>query len=297
VAQRPPNIVVILADDMGFNDVTTYGGGHGAQGVPTPAIDAIARDGVRFDRGYAGSAVCTVSRAALMTGRYPWRFGVQFTPTPGAFGAVVGGLGSRSERAAVDHRQGARRKAKGFDDLGMPASEQTLAELLKARGYHTVHIGKWHLGTPEKPEMRPNNQGFDESLYMEGLLYLPQNSPDVVSTPSRTSTRSTSSCGPTCAKASATTAATGSSPPIPDRLLHRRGGQRDPREPQPAVLAVPGALGRAHAAAGSKADYDALPASPTTAAGSTPPWCARSTAAWAGCCRRCASRAWRTTPS
>jgi uncharacterized sulfatase len=178
-AQRPPNIVVILADDMGFNDVTTYGGGHGAQGAPTPAIDAIARDGVRFERGYAGSAVCTVSRAALMTGRYPWRFGVQFTPTPGAFAAVVGGLGSGDPNAppSIIDRERAR-KAKGFDDLGMPASEQTLAELVRARGYHTVHIGKWHLG--QSTDMRPNNQGFDESLNMEGLLYWRKNAPDVV---------------------------------------------------------------------------------------------------------------------
>jgi arylsulfatase A-like enzyme len=179
VAQRPPNIIVILADDMGFNDVTTYGGGHGAQGVPTPHIDALARDGVRFDRGYAGSAVCTVSRAALMTGRYPWRFGVQFTPTPGAFAAVVGGLGSSDPlmpRSIIDRERA--RKARGFDDLGMPASEQTLAELVKARGYHTIHIGKWHLG--QSKELRPNNQGFDESLNQEGLLYWPKNSPDVV---------------------------------------------------------------------------------------------------------------------
>ena len=80
LAQRPPNIIVILADDLGFNDVTTNGGGYAAQGAPTPAIDSIARDGVRFDNGYAGAAICTVSRAALMTGRYPWRFGVEFTP-------------------------------------------------------------------------------------------------------------------------------------------------------------------------------------------------------------------------
>src|SRR6185369_15815770 len=72
-AQRPPNVIVILADDMGYNDVTTYGGGRAAEGVPTPNIDALAQGGVRFDHGYAGSAVCTVSRAALLTGRYPWR--------------------------------------------------------------------------------------------------------------------------------------------------------------------------------------------------------------------------------
>lgn len=179
LAQRPPNIVVILADDLGFNDVTTYGGGRAELGVPTPHIDAIARDGVRFDQGYSGSAICTVSRAALMTGRYPWRFGIQFTPTPGAFAAVVGAMASTGDQlhpAIVDKQKAAR--AKGFDDLGMPDSEVTLAELLKPRGYHTVHIGKWHLG--QSQAMRPNNQGFDESLNMEGLLYWDRKSPDVV---------------------------------------------------------------------------------------------------------------------
>jgi uncharacterized sulfatase len=68
--------------------------------------------------------------------------------------------------------------AKAFDDLGMPPSEVTVAELLKARGYHTIHIGKWHLGST--PEMRPNNQGFDETLFMESGLYLPQGDPGVV---------------------------------------------------------------------------------------------------------------------
>ncbi len=179
LAQRPPNIIVILADDMGINDVSTHGGGHTAEGVPTPNIDAIARDGVRFDQGYAGAAVCTVSRAALMTGRYPWRFGVEFTPTPGAMARVAGELYADPDRLypiIIDKEKA--EKSKSFNDLGMPASEQTVAETLKARGYHTVHIGKWHLGST--PEMRPNNQGFDESLFMESGLYLPQNDPRVV---------------------------------------------------------------------------------------------------------------------
>ncbi len=75
LTQRAPNIVIIMADDMGINDVTMHSGGLGSQGVPTPHIDSIARDGVRFDQGYAGAPVCNVSRAALLTGRYPWRFG------------------------------------------------------------------------------------------------------------------------------------------------------------------------------------------------------------------------------
>ena len=179
LAQRPPNIIIILADDMGINDVSTHGGGHTAEGVPTPNIDSIARDGVRFDQGYAGAAVCTVSRAALMTGRYPWRFGVEFTPTPGAMARVAGTLYADPNRLypiIIDKEKA--EASRSFNDLGMPASEQTVAEALKARGYHTLHIGKWHLGST--PEMRPNNQGFDESLFMESGLYLPENDPRVV---------------------------------------------------------------------------------------------------------------------
>jgi uncharacterized sulfatase len=179
IQERAPNIIIILADDLGINDVTTRGGGHADEGVSTPNIDSIARDGVRFDQGYAGAAVCTVSRAALMTGRYPWRFGVEFTPTPGAMARVAGTLHANDNRlhpVFVDKVKA--EKSKDFNDLGMPASEITVAEALKARGYHTLHIGKWHLGST--PEMRPNNQGFDETLFMESGLHLPENSPDVV---------------------------------------------------------------------------------------------------------------------
>ena len=179
LAQRPPNIVVILADDLGFNDVTTYGGGLARDGVVTTHIDSIARDGARFDNGYAGAAICTVSRAALMTGRYPWRFGVEFTPTPGAMARVAGALYAEGDPllpVIVDQKKASA--AKNFNELGMPASEQTVAELLKARGYHNIHIGKWHLGRTR--EMRPNNQGFDESLFMESGLYLPEKDPQVV---------------------------------------------------------------------------------------------------------------------
>ena len=178
-AQRAPNIIVILADDLGINDVGAHGGGRAAIGVPTPAIDSIAAAGVRFDNGYAGSAVCTVSRAALLTGRYPWRFGVEFTPTPGAMGRVAGELYKDPQRihpVLIDRDIASRTPS--FNELGMPQSEVTLAELLKTRGYHTVHIGKWHLGST--PQMRPNNQGFDESLFMESGLYLPIKHPDVV---------------------------------------------------------------------------------------------------------------------
>lgn len=175
-ARRPPNIIVILADDLGINDVTTHGGGHADWGVSTPAIDRIAQAGVRFDQGYAGSAVCTVSRAALLTGRYPWRFGVEYTPTPGAMGLVAGELYPYQPPALIDRAEA--RNAKKFNELGMPPSEITLAKALQSEGYHTVHIGKWHLGST--PDMRPKNQGFAESLFMESGLYLRENDPGVV---------------------------------------------------------------------------------------------------------------------
>ena len=178
IEQRPPNVIVILADDLGINDVTAHGDGLAHLGVPTPHIDSIARDGVRFDNGYAGAPVCTVSRAALLTGRYPWRFGLDFTPTPGAMSRVAGALYADSLApypVQVDKVKAAAMK--DFNELGMPPAEVTVAETLKARGYHTLHIGKWHLGSTR--EMRPNNQGFDETLFMESGLHLPENSPDV----------------------------------------------------------------------------------------------------------------------
>ena len=134
---------------------------------------------MRFDQGYAGAPVCTVSRAALLTGRYPWRFGVEFTPTPGAMARVAGSLYADDDRlhpVIVDKEKA--QKSKDFNDLGMPSTEVTVAEALKAVGYHTLHIGKWHLGSTQ--DMRPNNQGFDETLFMESGLHLPENSPEVV---------------------------------------------------------------------------------------------------------------------
>lgn len=178
ITGRPPNVIVIMADDLGFNDVTTYGGGYAELGVPTPNIDSIAKDGVRFDSGYSGSAVCTVSRAALMTGRYPSRFGVEYTPTPGALARVGADLYADPDRlypVVIDKEKA--EKSKSFNELGMPGSEITIAEVLKERGYHSVHIGKWHLGSTE--EMRPNKQGFDETLFMESGLYLPVDDPNV----------------------------------------------------------------------------------------------------------------------
>ncbi|MCP4035793.1 MAG: sulfatase-like hydrolase/transferase, partial [bacterium] len=175
--ERPPNIVLILADDLGWNDLTFAGGGVAGGTVPTPNIDSIAAEGVNFSNGYAANGTCAPSRAALMSGRYGTRFGFEFTPTPPGMMQIVPRLaasGSRLRQPII--YEGVETVA--FEDMGMPASEITLAELLADQGYHTAHIGKWHLGRSKG--LAPHDQGFEESLLMASGLYLPEDHPDVV---------------------------------------------------------------------------------------------------------------------
>ncbi len=135
-AAEKPNVVVILIDDLGSADLGCYG----AEDMVTPHLDALADGGVRFTQFYAAAPVCSPSRAALLTGRYPVRCGV-----PGNAGSQSGAPG------------------------GLPPEEITLAEMFKAAGYATAHIGKWHLGYT--PEMSPNAQGFDHSFgHMGGCI-------------------------------------------------------------------------------------------------------------------------------
>ena len=178
-SERPPNIIVILTDDMGFNDISLYNGGAADGSLQTPHIDRLGREGVVFANGYAGSAVCAVSRAALLTGRYATRFGFEFTPTPGQMSYVINIIAPDDDRLRrrVMHEE-LMDAVPSYEHMGMPEEETTIAELLKRAGYHTVHIGKWHLG--RAPKFLPNNQGFDESLLMASGLYLPEDSPDVV---------------------------------------------------------------------------------------------------------------------
>ncbi|MEE4381205.1 MAG: sulfatase [Pseudomonadales bacterium] len=178
-AERPPNVVLILADDLGFNDVS-FGGGGAADGtVPTPNIDAIAREGVVFENGYAANAVCAPSRAAILTGRYATRFGFEYTP---AFriGAVIAEWANEGRPPALQTHVNHDTLADlpSMEYLGMPPEEITVAELLREAGYRTGHIGKWHLGGTNG--MRPEDQGFDDSLYLAGMSYLPPDSPEVV---------------------------------------------------------------------------------------------------------------------
>lgn len=121
---RRPNVIVILADDLGYGDMSTYGGP-----IPTPNIDALAASGVRFTSGYVPAAVCAPSRAALLSGRQQTRFGFEFNPV-------------------------------GRDELtGLPLGETTIAQVMKVAGYITGMVGKWHIG--QAAGFHPLDRGFD----------------------------------------------------------------------------------------------------------------------------------------
>lgn len=178
---QPPNIVFILLDDFGYNDLSTFGGGVADGLVPTPNIDRLAADGAIFSQAYSGTGTCAPSRAMLMTGRYPTRTGFEFTPTPEGMSNVIATIANGMDRGALPQIKPNRdvsEGAIGFDDQGLPGSEITIAELLQDRGYHTVHIGKWHLG--RRADFLPNAQGFDESLFMESGLFLAEDDPNGV---------------------------------------------------------------------------------------------------------------------
>ncbi len=160
--QRPPNVIVILADDMGFNDITLHGGGIANGAVPTPNIDSIAHEGVELRNGYAGNATCAPSRAAIMTGRYATRFGFEFTPAPVAFARIIADFIRPTALHKPIFREDQIENMPSMDHEAIPLREITIAALLQKTGYHTLHFGKWHLGAAAGN--RPEQKGFDESL-------------------------------------------------------------------------------------------------------------------------------------
>lgn len=184
-ADQPPNIIFILADDLGINDLSTFGGGVAGGRVKTPNIDALAQGGVSFAQAYSGTASCAPSRAMIMTGRYPTRTGFEFTPTPDGMSAFVARLANRMQRQSglppVIYDRAAAEALPPFQDQGLPGTEVTIAEVLRQAGYYTAHIGKWHTGLG--PEFGPNAQGFDDALVMASGLHLPANDPRSVNAP------------------------------------------------------------------------------------------------------------------
>ena len=120
---QPPNVVLILCDDLGFGDLHSYG-----SNIATPNLDGMAREGVRFRQFYSASNVCSPSRAALLTGQYQTRVGVPDVLSP-------------------------------TSTTGLSLSAKTIAEVLKPVGYKTMCVGKWHLGT--QPQFLPTSRGFD----------------------------------------------------------------------------------------------------------------------------------------
>lgn len=141
-----PNIVLILADDLGYGDLHCYG----RSDIRTPVLDRLAAEGVRFTQCYANGPECTPTRAALMTGRYPQRVG-------GLECAIGNGNVGRYDDAV---------RLRETHDLGLPASETSIASLLRHAGYATALFGKWHLGY--EPKFSPNQHGFQEAFYAIG---------------------------------------------------------------------------------------------------------------------------------
>lgn len=140
-AQRP-NVVFIVADDLGYGELGCYGGRE----IPTPHLDALAAGGVRLTSGYVTAPLCAASRAALLTARYQTRFGFEFNP-----------IGAKNAEPGV----------------GLPISETTIAESLRRAGYATGLVGKWHLGGTAP--FHPQRRGFDEffGFLHEGHYYVP----------------------------------------------------------------------------------------------------------------------------
>jgi N-acetylgalactosamine-6-sulfatase len=145
-AEDRPNIVFILADDLGYGDLGCYG----REDIKTPNLDRLARQGARFTSHYANGPECTPTRAAFLTGRYQqWVGGLEC-----AIG--TGNIGRYDDALRLSQK----------NDLGLPVEEQTIVRLLKKAGYATAITGKWHLGY--EPKFAPHLHGFDYSFYCIG---------------------------------------------------------------------------------------------------------------------------------
>jgi arylsulfatase A-like enzyme len=169
-----PNVIVIVADDLGINDMTDYDDLDPSGTMHTPNIDFIANSGIKFKNAYSGSATCAPSRGMIVTGRYATSTGYEFTPVPDGMARAINLFNPEETRYMAESVE----SNPLFDNQGLPAEEITFAETLKDAGYYTAHIGKWHLG--RGPNFAPLSQGFDESLMMASGLFLPEDDPNVV---------------------------------------------------------------------------------------------------------------------
>ena len=174
-----PNIIVVLVDDLGFNQISSYGGGMANGQFKTPNIDKLANDGVLCTNGYSSSPVCSPSRASLLTGRFATRFGYEFTPTTSSMMKAISVFSKKNGIADGIYYDNREENIIAIDQMGIPQSEKTIPEMLKPEGYHNIHIGKWHLGHGK--DFLPRKHGFDESLRMDqGSLFLPENDKNVI---------------------------------------------------------------------------------------------------------------------
>ncbi|MDC3182447.1 sulfatase-like hydrolase/transferase [Flavobacteriaceae bacterium] len=174
-----PNIIVVLIDDLGFNQISSYGGGMANGKFKTPNIDKLASDGVLCTNGYSSSPVCSPSRASLLTGRFATRFGYEFTPTTSSMMKAISIFSKKNEVVDGIYHNDRSENIIDIDQMGIPQSERTIAEMLKPEGYHNIHIGKWHLGHAK--DFLPRRHGFDESLRIDqGSLFLPEDDENVI---------------------------------------------------------------------------------------------------------------------
>jgi arylsulfatase A-like enzyme len=171
-SQRP-NVILIMADDLGKYEVSAYG----AQHISTPNIDQLSKEGVLFEEAYVTAPICSPSRAAILTGKYPQRYGFETQPMefyPSNFIEYIGGKKNKNlgdwKLVAPPHFPNEWELQK----QGVPLDEINLAEVLSAVGYQTAIIGKWHLGYGK--EQIPNNRGFDYQYGFYGAfsLYTPR---------------------------------------------------------------------------------------------------------------------------
>ncbi len=179
-SEKKPNIIILLADDLGKYDISLYGG----KSTPTPQIDSLAASGVTFTDGYVSSSICSPSRAGLLTGRYQERFGHEYQPGDRypknnleyyAFKYLINTNSWRLNQK-IEYPNEA-----SIATQGLPQSEITFADLAKKQGYATAIIGKWHLG--HNKGFFPLDRGFDYhyGFYQAFSLYTPEDdNPDII---------------------------------------------------------------------------------------------------------------------